>query len=114
MGVYIGLPTVATRSPFLPLPFVWYIYLLDCGIPAHGQDACKADHFSFLILKDCPDCWRTGTFGFYWPQTQHPQPLTFLTRLVRPTSSMLASEYRGHGVAGPGWFLGGPSCHHHA
>ena len=29
MGMYIGLPTVATRSLFLPFPFMWCIHLLD-------------------------------------------------------------------------------------
>ena len=28
-GVYVGPPTVATHSLFLPFPFIWCIYLLD-------------------------------------------------------------------------------------
>ena len=28
-GIYVGLPTVATRSLFLPFPFVWGFVFLD-------------------------------------------------------------------------------------
>ena len=46
--MYIGPPTVATRSLLLPFPFMWCMYLLDL---AHGQDACKADRFGLHVLK---------------------------------------------------------------
>ena len=50
-------PTVATRRLFLPFLFIELLPSLGCSIPAHGQDAGKADRFSL------PGLWIIQVVG---------------------------------------------------
>ena len=50
-GVYIGPTHCCHLQPLLAFSLCVVHPSFGCGILAHGQDTCKADHFGLPILK---------------------------------------------------------------
>ena len=69
MGMYIGPPTIATKSTLLAFSLLEVLLSLGRSILAHGQDTCKSQPLWLAELMKHPRRWQTGAFGSHQPQT---------------------------------------------